>query len=262
MIKNIERERIDIKYVRYDHSQRKDIEGLHHIKSLPWLSVVQSVEGSYEISLGDGSGAETGEGGIFVAPSQIKQNILHHSNPSTRKMFNRWIFIDVIINEKYRLEHLFDFPLILPEEIRCAMNDLFDELSHKTDICDRMSVYYQMVKLLLRVAKPKKMMGGEEMLGVVNYMYKNYKNPLSISDLAQVAHMSESNFYARFKKQFGMSPIAYLNHYRLTLASDMLKQSSASVGEIAESVGFSDRLYFSRLFKRTFAISPKQYREL
>lgn len=261
MSEKIKIEKIDIKYARYGHSLRKDIEGLHHIKSLPWLSVVQSVEGSYEVSLEGGDAVRTGDGGFFVAPSQMKQNILHHSNPETNKMYNRWVFIDVIINEKYRLEHLFDFPILLPEEIRIAMNGLFDELVGKTDICDRMSVYYQIVKQLLLVAKPKKLACSEDMLRVVNYMYKKYKTPLSISDLAQIAHMSESNFYARFKKQFGMSPISYLNHYRLTLASDMLRQSDATVGEISESVGFTDKLYFSRLFKRSFALSPKQYRE-
>lgn len=252
--------KIDIRYVRRDHSERKDLEGLRHIKSLPWLSVVQSVEGSYEISLEGGATEKTGTGGFFVAPSHLKQNILHRSDPTTRKMYNRWVFIDVVINGKYRLEYIFDLPVILPELYKKAMNELFDELFSKSDICDQMSVYYQIVKLLLSVGSFKENPGDETLFKAIDFIHENFKMAMSVSDIAQTVLMSESNFYSRFKKQFGMSPIAYLNHYRLTLASDMLKQTDAPIKEIAESVGFFDQLYFSKLFKRTYRVSPRQYR--
>ena len=261
MSESIKIERIEIKYVRRDNSLRKDIEGLHHIKSLPWLSVVQSVEGSYEITLGEGATENTGTGGFFIAPSHIKQDILHRSDPITRKMYNRWVFLDVVINGKYRLEYIYDFPVILPEAYKKTMNDLFDELFSTSDICDQMSIYYQIVKTLLSVGRIKETAGDESLFKALDYIHDNYRNAMSVSDIAQTVLMSESNFYSRFKKQFGMSPIAFLNHYRLTLASDMLKQSNATIKEIAESVGFFDQLYFSKLFKRTFNVSPRQYRD-
>ena len=52
-------------------------ENLRHIKSLPCLSVVQSVHGHYEISLNGGKPCATEEGGAFVAPAGTSQNILH-----------------------------------------------------------------------------------------------------------------------------------------------------------------------------------------
>ena len=222
--------------------------------------MVQSVEGSYEVALGDAPAEKTDEGGFFIAPSQISQNIVHHSDPTTNMMLNRWVFIDVIINDHYRIEYLYDFPLIIPEPERKQMEVIFNELFEKDDICDRMSLYYQMIKLLLKLGRPKSVAGNTAILKSIEYMHKNYRSPLNVSELARVAHMSESNFYAVFKKQFGSSPISYLNHYRLTLASDMLKQSDAPVKEIAEAVGFTDQLYFSKLFKRTYRVSPREYR--
>ena len=78
--------------------------------------------------------------------------------------------------------------------------------------------------------------------------------------LAGISNMSESNFYAAFKKQMAISPIAYLNNYRLSIAADRLTDTSDTVSEISYSVGISDPLYFSKLFKKTYGMTPKEYR--
>jgi AraC-like DNA-binding protein len=96
----------------------------------------------------------------------------------------------------------------------------------------------------------------------VAYITRNYSEPIRIQDLAREAHTSESNLYASFKAQLGTSPIAYLNDYRLSLAANLLEESDARIGEIADSVGIEDSLYFSRLFKRTYGTSPIEYRKM
>jgi len=72
--------------------------------------------------------------------------------------------------------------------------------------------------------------------------------------------MSESNFFTVFKKVLGNSPISYLNHYRLSIAADRLIETSQAINEIGYSVGFNDALYFSKLFKKTYGSTPKEYR--
>lgn len=260
-VMKMEIQNIQIKFERCTLFQRKDMEGLHHIKSLPWLSVVQSMEGSYDIKIDQGPLCKTGEGGFFIAASQVTQDIMHHSNAQTRMMHDRWIFLDIVINKKHRIDHLFDFPTILPESEREEMNALFNELFAKQDdLCERMSVYYRIVKVLLRIGIPKKMVENDDLLKVINFLHHNYMRQIEVSELAAVARMSESNLYVCFRNQFGTSPIAYLNHYRLTLASDMLKQTERPIATIAEQVGFTDPLYFSKLFHKTFQVSPRQYR--
>ncbi len=255
-------EKIEIRFERCFCTHRGNMEGIRHVKSLPWLSVVQSVEGSYDICIDNGTTYQTGVGGFFIASSQVTQHILHHNDPTTNKMKNRWVFLDVTVNQKYRLEHLFDFPVIIPSPQRDAMNALFDDLfAHQDDPCEKMSLYYRIVKLLLEIASPKKEVCNGALLRVIDHIQAHYREPLSVAALASVAYLSESYFYSCFKKQLGISPIAYLNHYRLTVASDLLKESAMSVTQISEAVGFSDPLYFSRLFRRTFHTSPRAYRQ-
>jgi AraC-like DNA-binding protein len=124
-----------------------------------------------------------------------------------------------------------------------------------------MSVYYRIVKILLQVGMPKKIIENDDLLKVINFLHHNYMHKIEVSELASIAQMSESNLYVYFRSQFGTSPIAYLNHYRLTLASDLLKQTESPISEISEQVGFTDPLYFSKLFHKTFQMSPRQYRK-
>ncbi len=60
----------------------------------------------------------------------------------------------------------------------------------------------------------------------------------------------------------GVSPIVYLNQYRLTLASRLLKSTNDSIGAISAATGFADPFYFSRMFKDRFQLSPREYRKL
>lgn len=67
-----------------------------------------------------------------------------------------------------------------------------------------------------------------------------------------------------FKKEMGMSPLAYQTRLRMRKAELMLSAmwtSGYSVGEIAGLCGFENALYFSRVFRKHFGMSPSQYAE-
>jgi AraC-like DNA-binding protein len=57
-----------------------------------------------------------------------------------------------------------------------------------------------------------------------------------------------------------MTPIAYLNRYRITQAKRLLRETDQSITEIALTVGFSDSSYFSRVFRRETGLSPDAFR--
>ena len=258
----MEIKRLDIRYLHKDMSAHIDMDGNHHIKSLPWLSVVQSVEGSYTVSTDGGTPVETGSGGFFIAPSQVTQSILHHSDPHSHLMQNRWLFIEAFVNDTYPLDHLYDFPLLLPKEAVPAMHTLFEQLFAAHDLCDEMSVCYQIIKQLLAIGHPHNRLENAALLRVTDYMRTHFAEVLDIPRLARVAGLSPSGLFTAFGQQFGMSPIAYLNHYRLTLASALLKETALPIHVIAERVGFSDPLYFSRQFHRLFSLPPREYRKI
>ena len=203
----------------------------------------------------------TGEGGFFIAPSQVVQNIIHHVSPISQRMSIRWIFVDVIINDQYRLDELYDFPTIIPTETQSLMNNLFDQLFHTEDLCDEMSIYYQILKVLLQIAVPKNVSTNKYLLHALNYIRGHYAEDISMSRLAQNTYVSESYLYEIFRNNLGTSPIAYLAHYRLSVASEMLQQTNEPVHKIAQLVGFKDPAYFTRQFCKAFHCSPSVYRK-
>ena len=59
-----------------------------------------------------------------------------------------------------------------------------------------------------------------------------------------------------------MTPVAYLNRYRVQQAKQLLTYTHKSITEIALDVGFSGSGYFSRIFRRETGMSPEAYRRL
>lgn len=176
----------------------------------------------------------------------------------------QYAFLDIVINGKYRIDDLYDFPEILPEEYQPEMFLLLQELSKFKEtpdtLCDRMSLAYKIIKILLACGIPKKKIE-DNVLMAVDYIKRNYKNNISVSELAVAANMSESNFFRIFKRAMSVSPIAYINDYRLLISSVLLETTDKKIGDIAASVGFNEQYYFSKLFSKRFGVSPAIYRK-
>ena len=93
------------------------------------------------------------------------------------------------------------------------------------------------------------------------YIHKHYAEAISRQDLARHVALSEDYLTACFRKELGVTPIAYLNRYRVHQARQLLADPLKSVTEIALEVGFSDSGYFSRVFRREVGVSPEAYRQ-
>ena len=254
-------ENIDIKYYSYSGFSSCSNDGIKHIKQLPYLSIVQSKVGSYKIKLDNTDEYSTGEGGFFIAPSLVTQNITHCANKEFNKFTARYVFLDVIINNTYHIDDVFDFPIVTNAEISKIFDEDFDEYEACEDVCNKMRCLYNIVKHLISISKEKNIYRNSNVYPVIEYINTNYKNKIGISDMANAIKMSESNLYAIFKKATGISPIKYLNEYRLSVACELLHNTDDSIKTIAEMVGFYDQFYFSKLFKTKYSISPQQYRK-
>ena len=64
----------------------------------------------------------------------------------------------------------------------------------------------------------------------------------------------------RFSEQVGEPPIAFLTNWRLALAADLLRSSSATVASVARQVGYSTPFALSNAFKREYGVSPREHR--
>ena len=255
-------ESIDIKYYDFSGFTSSTNDGLVHIKQLPYLSIVQSKIGDYKIQLNQGHEYSTGEGGFFIAPSCVTQRITHFTNKEISLFNARYIFLDVLINKVYHIDDVFDFPVVTDKEFSSVFDEDFNKFETADNVCDRMSCLYGIIKHLIEISTEKKLYLNNAIYPVIEFIRNNYTKNISICEMADIVNMSESNFYAVFKKATGNSPIKYLNEYRLAVACELLRHTNNSIKIIAEKVGIPDQFYFSKLFKAKYTMSPKQYRKI
>ena len=92
------------------------------------------------------------------------------------------------------------------------------------------------------------------------FIDENLHRTIHAKDLSSVAQRSRAHFSRSFRQSFGEPPHAYVVRRRLERACHLMITSSASLIEIALSVGFSDSAHLSRLFRRAFGQSPSSWR--
>ncbi len=255
-------ESIDIGYCYYGGFSSVLKDTPVHIKSLQYLSIVQSKVGSYGIKLDDGREYETGEGNFFIAPSICTQRITHYPDAECNLFTSRYFFLDIIINKKYHFDDVFDFPVITDKNTSAVFDTDFDEYESADCICDRMRAVYNITKHLIEISREKDIYRNFEIYPLTEYIRTNYRENITVRKMADILNMSESSLYAVFRKTVGTSPIKYLNDYRLSVAGELLLKTEDSVANISEKVGIADQFYFSKLFKAKYAISPQKYRKM
>ena len=96
----------------------------------------------------------------------------------------------------------------------------------------------------------------------IAYMKQRLDRPLQVSALATQANVSQSHYFAIFKRLTGFTPIDYFIHLRMERACHLLKTTAASVKEVAGALGYDDPFYFSRVFRSVQGVAPSEYRLL
>ena len=94
----------------------------------------------------------------------------------------------------------------------------------------------------------------------LTFIEQNYQRDISIEEIAAVSGLNRSYFGKVFRDAVGESPQAYLLHYRMARAAQLLKETRLSIGEIAQQVSYDNQLHFSRAFKNVHGVSPREYR--
>lgn len=96
-----------------------------------------------------------------------------------------------------------------------------------------------------------------EMLG---FVHANFAQPLSMKDIADSAILNKNRCTALFKKYTNMSPIKYLNEYRLYTAKNMILHTDKSISDISADVGYNQISHFIEQFRLSYGMSPLKYR--
>jgi AraC-like DNA-binding protein len=92
------------------------------------------------------------------------------------------------------------------------------------------------------------------------FIHDHLADKLDLAMIAKSVHLSKPQLTRIFKKELGMTPMAYVWQRRIAAAVEMLKHSGLSIQLITERCGFESRYHFSRRIKETTKMSPRELR--
>lgn len=93
----------------------------------------------------------------------------------------------------------------------------------------------------------------------VEYITSHYAYPIAIEEVAAYVGISRSHLFREFQKHMGKSPKEFLTEFRIRQACCLLKDSNLSINAIANSTGFDNSMYFSKVFRKEKGMTPSEY---
>ena len=94
----------------------------------------------------------------------------------------------------------------------------------------------------------------------LSFIEQNFQNDISVEDIAAFCGLNRSYFGKIFHDTIGKSPQEFLMSYRMQKATELLKLTQLSIGDIGNAVGYPNQLHFSRAFKNVYGVSPREWR--
>lgn len=95
---------------------------------------------------------------------------------------------------------------------------------------------------------------------VLSYIHENFRENITIGELAGLVHLSQSYFMNQFRKNVGLGAFEYITHYRINHACLLLCDTKRKISDIAFDSGFRNLSNFNRLFSRIIGCTPGEYR--
>lgn len=96
---------------------------------------------------------------------------------------------------------------------------------------------------------------------VKTYMEQHWKENVSRTRMAELVHFHPDYLSRIFKEATGFSMTDYLTELRMQEAKRRLLKTRERISEVALEVGYTDLSYFTRIFRRRFGVSPREYRK-
>lgn len=95
---------------------------------------------------------------------------------------------------------------------------------------------------------------------VQDYIEANYRDKITVDQLASMACLSRRNFERRFKRATACTTLEYIQRVKVEAAKLSLESTSEQVPDIMNGVGYNDRKAFREVFRRITGLSPLEYR--
>ncbi len=149
-----------------------------------------------------------------------------------------------------------------PIHIDSVSSEFAKKIELRSTVEDIQKLIYEMVKVYCQLVNKYSVKDYSPTVQKVIVMIEsNLSSDLTLSELANTLNINASYLSTVFKKETGKTVTGYVNEKRIELAQELLKTTNLQIQTIAQYCGIVDVHYFTRLFKKTTGVSPKQYRE-
>ncbi len=187
----------------------------------------------------------------FFGESQTQNYWIHFTGNSVEK----------IISENFE-DNVF-FNIGVHQKMASTFDTIRDELLLKArNFEDIVSLQFNLLmKLISRYKSATNDEGAKQSIfnDLILTLNDTYHEAWNVDRMAELCNMSKSRFLHLFKEHKGVSAMQFLIKLRLDKAKELMINSSFSIQDVAELVGYNDPLYFSRLFKKVNGCSPRDY---
>lgn len=204
---------------------------------------------------------------VFIAPGELHHSIYSEDCEICMVYFNpEHLLIHGLSSPQ---SFMGSIPALYQEEFHTLLTRMLSEQTKVDEYSDGfLAVYLQEILLMLMrhsvmLEKDPDFLNTKDadILRATKYIYRNFKQPLTLEQAASVASLSPTYFSKKFKQLTGMGFKEYLNFVRLKHARAALLTTSQSITDIALEYGFNDSNYFKDLFKKVYGKSPREFRK-
>lgn len=101
----------------------------------------------------------------------------------------------------------------------------------------------------------------KEIMDIMDFIEMNYHQKLTLRIIADEFHMNESSLSRLFKNETGTNLNYYINEKKMKKAMELLSDTNYKIKDIASYVGMDDQLYFNKVFRKYYNLSPSDYRK-
>ena len=216
-------------------------------------------ETSYHITAGHG---------FLIVPGQTTTYVADAADPWEYT----WIELDGLrVNESLSLAGISgDQPLYTPQNREAGLRlqeQMLYIVNHPQDSPVRQigQAFLFLDQLVQSSAAPRRQsprrLRDFYMKEALSFIEQNFQRDVSIEEIAAFCGLNRSYFSKLFRDTMGESPQAFLLHYRMARAAQMLKETALPIGTISSMVSYANQLHFSRAFKSVYGVAPRTYRQ-
>lgn len=218
----------------------------------------------------DGQTTELGVGDMFILP---KGKVTFYQADKEHPWTYLWVGFsgskaESILSKTQLLEQYFRHST-LKSRVLDQIVKLTQFRDQKLDDVTELQLIAELYKLLAYLIEesPSKAISDGSIL-IQNYIrqtkkiiHSQYGTSLKVGEIADKLNLNRSYLYKIFKEETGYSIKDYIVQVRMEKSADLLTNTTFHISEVANAVGFTDGLAFSKAFKKYFNQSPSNYRK-